>query len=144
MIIVLQRVDSAHVSVDETIISEIRKGVVLLVCVEESDTKDEILYWAQKIPELRIFPDENDKMNISIKEAGAEILVVSQFTLISDLRKGRRPGFQGSAQPDLAKYRLKEFVDDLKRSGLTVKTGEFAANMKVHLVNDGPVTFILR
>jgi D-tyrosyl-tRNA(Tyr) deacylase len=144
MIIVLQRVDSAFVEVNGERISEIGRGVVLFVCIEENDEEKEILYWSKKIPELRIFPDSNGRMNVSIKDIDAEILVISQFTLVSNLREGRRPGFQGSANPQKADAFINKFIEQLKESALSVKTGQFGAYMKIHLVNDGPVTFILR
>jgi D-aminoacyl-tRNA deacylase len=143
MIIVLQRVDRASVIIDSRPVAEIGKGAVLLVCIEEADTEKEILYWAVRIPELRICPDESDKMNISLKDAQRELLVISQFTLVSNMRKGRRPGFEGAAHPDKAKKLLELFMHSLAQSGLVVKSGEFGAYMKIHLVNDGPVTFIL-
>ena len=144
MIIVLQRVDVACIKIEDIKIAEIGKGIVLFVCIEENDTDKDIIYWSNRIPELRIFPDSNGKMNISVKQSDAEVLVVSQFTLVANLREGRRPGFQGSAPPDKAKAYIDIFINKLRESGLKVKTGVFGAFMKVHLVNDGPVTFISR
>ncbi len=144
MIIVLQRVDKASVEVEELKIAEINKGIVLFVCIEENDTEKDVFYWANKIPELRIFPDNEGKMNISVKQINAEVLVISQFTLVSNLREGRRPGFQGSANPEKARNYINRFIEILKKSGLQVKNGEFAAYMRVNLINDGPVTFIMR
>jgi len=144
MIIVVQRVDNASVEINKSKITEIGKGVVLLACVEEIDTEKEILYWAERIPELRIFPDEHDKMNISLKDAKSEILVISQFTLVSNLRKGRRPGFEDAAHPEKAKALINLFMSKLEESGLKVRGGEFGAYMKIQLINDGPVTFLLK
>lgn len=144
MIIVLQRVNEAYVEIEDIKIAEIGKGIVLFICIEENDTDKDIIYWSDRIPELRIFPDSNGKMNVSVKQSNAEVLIVSQFTLVADLRQGRRPGFQGAATPDKAKAYLNIFINKLRESGLKVKTGVFGAFMKVHLVNDGPVTFIMR
>lgn len=144
MIIVLQRVNEAYVEIEDIKIAEIEKGIVLFICIEENDTDRDIIYWSDRIPELRIFPDSNGKMNVSVKQSNAEVLIVSQFTLVADLRQGRRPGFQGAATPDKAKAYLNIFINKLRESGLKVKTGVFGAFMKVHLVNDGPVTFIMR
>jgi len=144
LIIVLQRVDGASVEISGKRMAEISRGVVLLVCAEESDTEKEVLYWGERIPELRIFPDQQDKMNISLKDAQGEVLVISQFTLASNLKKGRRPGFEGAAQPEKAKKLLELFINKLKEGGLVVKNGEFGAFMKIQLINDGPVTFILK
>lgn len=144
MIIILQRVSEASVEIAEKIISHIKKGIVLFACIEKSDTEKEMLFWGRKIPELRIFPDKQGRMNLSVKEVNADILVISQFTLASDLRKGRRPGFENAAEPKKAEPLLNLFIDTLKESSLNIQIGEFGAYMKIHLINDGPVTFIIK
>lgn len=144
MIIVLQRVSEASTEIENNIFSHINKGILLLVCIEKNDTEKEILFWAKKIPELRIFPDQHGKMNLSVKEVKGDILVISQFTLASDLKKGRRPGFENAAEPNKAENLFNFFVETLKESGLNIQTGKFAADMRIHLINDGPVTFILK
>lgn len=140
----MQRVDQASVEINGKRMAEIGKGVVLFICVEESDTEKEVLYWGARVPELRIFPDNQDKMNISLKDAQCEVLVISQFTLASNLRKGRRPGFEGAARPEKGQNFFELFINILMESGLAVRNGEFGAYMKIQLINDGPVTFILK
>jgi len=144
MIIILQKVSEASVEIEEKIISSIKKGIVLFTCIEKSDTEKEILFWGRKIPELRVFPDQQGKLNLSVKEVNADILVISQFTLASDLRKGRRPGFENAAEPHQAESLFNLFINTLKKSNLNTQSGIFGAYMKIHLINDGPVTFILK
>ena len=144
MRIVLQRVKSASVSIEGTVVGEINQGFLLLVGVGPDDTRDDASYLARKIAGMRIFSDENGKMNLSIDQVGGKILSVSQFTLFADTKKGNRPAFTGAASPEVAKQLYEEFNDILRKEyGLTVETGEFGADMQVSLVNDGPVTILL-
>lgn len=143
MKLVLQRVKRASVTIDEELYSQIDKGILILIGVEKGDTKEDVLKYAQKVSKLRIFADENDKMNFSILDVKGEILVVSQFTLAGDCKKGTRPSFDKSAPPKEANALYELFVQELRAIGISVKTGVFAAMMDVELVNDGPVTFIL-
>ena len=144
MRIVLQRVKSASVSIDDVVVGKINQGFLLLVGVGPEDTSDDASYLARKIAGMRIFSDENGKMNLSIDQIGGKILSVSQFTLFADTKKGNRPSFTGAASPDFATNLYEEFNELLRTEyGLTVETGEFGADMQVRLVNDGPVTIIL-
>ena len=143
MKIVLQRVKQAAVEVNKQTVGQINKGVCLLVGVEKGDTEEEALYLAHKIPELRIFPDEEGKMNLSLLDIAGEVLAVSQFTLAASLKKGRRPSFDNAEDPERAEKLFRSFVDAIRERGIKVETGVFGALMDVHLVNEGPVTFIL-
>ena len=144
MRIVLQRVRSASVTVGEERISEIGAGLLLLVGVARGDGEAEADWLAEKVAGLRIFNDENGKMNLSLKDIGGEILAVSQFTLIADTRKGKRPSFVGAAPPEEAERLFDYFCERLREKGVaSVKTGSFGAMMDVALVNDGPVTIVL-
>ena len=144
MRIVLQRVKSASVSIEGSVVGEISQGFLLLVGVGPEDTSDDASYLARKIAGMRIFSDENGKMNLSIDQIGGKILSVSQFTLFADTKKGNRPSFTGAASPEAANQLYEEFNEKLRTEyGLTVETGEFGADMQVSLVNDGPVTIIL-
>lgn len=144
MRIVLQRVKSASVSIDDVVVGNINQGFLLLVGVGPEDTIDDASYLARKIAGMRIFSDENGKMNLSIDQIGGKILSVSQFTLFADTKKGNRPSFTGAASPEHAKQLYEEFNEILcTEYGVTVETGEFGADMQVSLVNDGPVTIIL-
>lgn len=143
MRIIVQRVKKASVLVRGKLIGEITRGLLLLVGVEERETEKEIKKMAGKILNLRIFGDENDKMNFSILDIKGEILVIPQFTLFADCSKGNRPYFGEVAKPEIAKPLFEKFVEELKKSGLKVEKGEFGAKMEVELVNDGPVTIIL-
>lgn len=144
MRIVLQRVKSASVSIEDSVVSEINQGFLLLVGVGPEDTSDDASYLARKIAGMRIFSDENGKMNLSIDQIGGKILSVSQFTLFADTKKGNRPSFTGAASPEYATKLYEEFNEKLRTEyGLTVETGEFGADMQVSLMNDGPVTIIL-
>ena len=143
MILVLQRVARASVTVKEEGVAEISRGLLVFFGAEKGDTRQAVDFLANKTLDLRIFPDGQGKMNLSCKDIGGEILVVSQFTLAGDCSKGRRPGFDRAAPPEDAQRLYGEFVDALSGSGLTVAQGKFGADMKVELVNDGPVTFIL-
>lgn len=143
MKIVLQRVKQAAVEVNKQTVGQINKGVCLLVGVEKGDTEEEALYLAHKITELRIFPDEEGKMNLSLLDILGEVLAVSQFTLAASLKKGRRPSFDNAEDPEKAENLFCFFVDAIRERGIKVETGVFGALMDVHLTNDGPVTFIL-
>lgn len=139
----IQRVKRASVTIDTKLYSEIGKGLLVLLGVEKDDKKENGDKLAQKISTLRIFEDENDKMNLSVKDINGEILVVSQFTLCSDCRKGTRPSFDKAAPPEKANELYEDFVNVLKAGGFRVKTGKFRAMMDVELINDGPVTFMV-
>lgn len=143
MKLVIQRVKEASVTIDNKLYSSVQKGLLVLFGVEKDDSEDMLEYYAQKLLKLRIFEDENGKMNKSVCDTGGEILVVSQFTLCSDCKKGTRPSFDNAKEPKTAKEYYEKFVKILKASGLSVKTGIFAAHMDVGLVNWGPVTIIL-
>jgi D-tyrosyl-tRNA(Tyr) deacylase len=140
---VVQRVKSAAVSVDEDPIASIGKGLVVFLGVGREDDRGDVEYLVEKIPHLRIFQDEGDKFNRSLMDVGGEILVVSQFTLFGDSRKGRRPSFTEAADPEYARALYDDFVSGLGEKGLRVQAGRFQAMMMVSLVNDGPVTLLL-
>lgn len=140
---VIQRVTEASVTVDRKVIGKIGRGLLVLVGVEKGDGGEDIDYMVSKIAGLRIFEDEDGKMDRSVQDVGGSVLAVSQFTLLADVRKGRRPSFTGAEEPGQAKDMFHLFVDRLKESGLPVETGEFQAHMAVSLVNDGPVTILL-
>jgi D-tyrosyl-tRNA(Tyr) deacylase len=143
MIIVLQRVKQAWVEVEGRTTGRIGPGVCLLVGVEKGDTREDAEFLARKTTELRIFPDNEGKMNLSLAEAGGEVLAVSQFTLAGSTRKGRRPSFDGAEEPTLAAELFDHLVALVREKGFRVETGVFQAMMDVHLTNEGPVTFIL-
>lgn len=143
MQIVLQRVKSASVKVDDQIVGSIETGYLLLVGVETTDTEEIIEKNARKIAGLRIFEDEQGKMNLNILQTGGSILSVSQFTLCANMEKGNRPGFDRAAQPSQAIPLFDLFNQRLREQGITVETGIFKAYMEVSLVNDGPVTFVI-
>lgn len=140
---VVQRVKSAAVWVDGRITGEIKQGLLVLVGVGQGDGEKDVAYMVSKLPDLRIFEDAGGKFNLSLKEVGGGILVVSQFTLYGDCRKGRRPSFVDAAEPAEAKGLYEQLVLKLKEQGIPVATGEFQAKMEVHLINDGPVTILL-
>ena len=139
----IQRVKSASVTIDKDLFSSIGAGILVFVGVTKLDTKENAERLAQKILSLRIFEDENEKMNYSVLDKNLELLVVSQFTLCGDCKKGTRPGFDEAAHPKVAIELYEYFVSCLRQSGLNVATGKFQAMMDVALVNDGPVTFWL-
>ena len=143
MRIVLQRVSRAKVTVEGRVTGEIGRGLLLLAGFTEGDGEEALAWMAKKIVQLRIFPDDEGKMNRSVEEAGGAILVVSQFTLYGDARKGNRPSFIDAARPEIAIPLYERFVEMLRAAGRPVATGEFGAMMDVELVNDGPVTLIL-
>lgn len=140
---VLQRVSEARVRVDDRIVGEIGRGLLVLLGVGQGDEASDARYLADKIAGLRIFEDSQGKMNLSVEGVGGSLLVVSQFTLYGDCRQGRRPGFSAAAPPGLANELYEQFVRLLRERGLTVATGVFQAEMTVSLVNDGPVTLLL-
>ena len=140
---VIQRVKSASVTIDDSLYSNINKGLLILLGVEKDDTQKDADYLVSKILKLRIFEDENEKMNFSISDIKGEIMVVSQFTLAGDCKKGTRPSFDNAKNPKEANELYEYFIQELKKSGLNVQTGVFRAIMEVALVNDGPVTFVL-
>ena len=140
---VLQRVRSASVTVDGQMIASIAQGLVVLLGVAKGDSEADVSYMADKIPHLRIFSDEAGKMNLSIMEVKGELLIVSQFTLLGDTHRGRRPGFDAAAPPDTARRFYESVAHAIRERGVHVHTGKFGANMVVTLENDGPVTFVL-
>ncbi|ADY73378.1 D-tyrosyl-tRNA(Tyr) deacylase [Desulfurobacterium thermolithotrophum DSM 11699] len=143
MKVVLQRVLSGKVIVAGEVVGEIGQGIVVLVGFEKGDINSYIDKMADKIINLRIFEDATGKMNLSLKDVNGALLIVPNFTLAADCRKGRRPSFQSSEDPEKAEEMFKKFVEKCKEFGVEVQTGIFGADMKVHIVNDGPVTFIL-
>lgn len=140
---VIQRVNSGSVAVDESIVGSIDKGFVVLLGVNEKDTEADVLYMVDKIVNLRIFEDDNEKMNLSLLDVKGELLVVSQFTLYGDCRKGRRPNFMSAAGPEKAEELYNELVKKCRELGVKTETGTFQAYMKVNIENDGPVTVIV-
>jgi D-aminoacyl-tRNA deacylase len=140
---VVQRVTQCAVTVDDQVVGEIGPGLLVLLGVGNDDTERDAAYLAEKIVHLRIFEDEAGKMNRSLRESDGAMLVVSQFTLLGDCRKGRRPSFAGAASPEQAERLYIHFAEKVRTSNIPVATGRFRAMMKVSLVNDGPVTLIL-
>lgn len=140
---VIQRVRKSTVEIDNEIIGEIGKGLLVLLGVAQEDNTRDADYLADKVANLRIFEDENGKMNRSLLETGGEMLVVSQFTLLGDSRKGRRPSFVNAAGPEKANKLYEYFIKNIREKGISTKTGLFGAMMAVSLINDGPVTLIL-
>ncbi|MCI6925821.1 D-aminoacyl-tRNA deacylase [Butyricicoccus porcorum] len=140
---VLQRVSHAKVTIDGTVSGEIGKGFLILLGVAPEDTAEEALYLARKCVGLRVFTDENDKMNLSLDDVGGKILAVSQFTLYADCRKGKRPNFIGAAKGEQANELYEYFVSCCRGLGIETQTGEFGADMQVELLNDGPVTILM-
>lgn len=143
MKVLIQRVKEASVSIDSKLYSSIKQGILALVGIEKGDTTEEIQKMAKKLVNLRIFSDENDKMNKSILDIKGEMLIVSQFTLCGNCKKGTRPSFDNSAPPDVAKKLYETFINEVKNYGINTQTGVFGAMMDVALINDGPVTFML-
>ena len=139
----IQRVTSASVKVDEKIVGKIGKGFLIFLGVYEEDTEEKIEKLTKKIVNLRIFNDENDKMNLSIKEVKGEILLISQFTLCADTRKGNRPSFVSAKNPKDANVIYERTIESIRNEGIIVEKGIFGADMKVELLNDGPVTVLL-
>lgn len=143
MRVVLQRVSHASVTVEEKVIGKIQRGFLLLVGVTHDDAMEDMEYLVRKIVQMRIFEDEEGKLNRSIQDIGGEILSVSQFTLYADTKKGNRPSFSKAAPGDVALEMFEQFNGLLRESGVPVETGQFGADMKVELLNDGPVTILL-
>ncbi|MDD2533576.1 MAG: D-aminoacyl-tRNA deacylase [Eubacteriales bacterium] len=139
----VQRVLSATVSVDDQIIGTIGQGLLIFLGVTHDDCPVDLEYLVNKVAKLRIFNDQDGKMNRSTADVGGSILVVSQFTLYGDTRRGNRPGFDQAARPELAKPMYELFCDRLRQTGIPVATGQFAADMQIHLLNDGPVTLMI-
>ena len=142
MKIVIQRVKNASVEVDFKIVGKIEKGLMLLVGVDETDETNDADWLVKKILDVRVFSDEDGKMNHSVKDINGEILCISQFTLISDYKKGNRPSYIKAARPDKAIPLFEYFKEEMKKSGLKTESGIFGADMKVSLINDGPVTLV--
>ena len=143
MKVLIQRVKKASVKIDSELFSQIDKGILAFVGINKGDTQEQIEKMAKKIVNLRIFQDENDKMNKSLVDINGEMLIVSQFTLCGDCKKGTRPSFDKSEVPDVANKMYENFITEVQNLGIRTKTGKFAAMMDVSLVNDGPVTFML-
>lgn len=144
MIGVVQRVARARVSVDAAETGSIGRGLCVLLAVERGDTQDDADWMARKIAALRVFPDAAGRMNLDLSQVGGEVLLVSQFTLVADMSRGNRPGFDGAAQPDAARPLLARVAAALEGSGVRVAHGCFGAHMLVEIANDGPVTLVLR
>ncbi|MDF2987355.1 MAG: D-tyrosyl-tRNA(Tyr) deacylase [Eubacterium sp.] len=140
---VVQRVKKSKVTVEGRVTGEINKGLMVLLGVGQEDSSQDIDYLAEKIINLRIFEDNNGKMNLSLPDVGGELLVVSQFTLYGDCRKGRRPGYDKAARPEMAKELYENFVEKCRSYGVNTQTGIFQAEMLVDISNDGPVTLLL-
>lgn len=140
---VIQRTTNASVTIDGSVVGEIDHGLVVLLGVTHEDTEQDVNYLVNKIINLRIFEDENEKMNLSLKDTEGSILSISQFTLYADTRKGRRPSFVHAAKPDEANRLYESFNEALRQEGIHVETGEFGAMMDVNLTNNGPVTIII-
>ena len=142
MKIILQKVKKASVSVDNKIVGSIDKGYCLLVGVHKESTEEDVKYLAKKIAQARLFEDENDKINLSLKDVGGSILSVSQFTLYADTKKGNRPSFTSAAGAEKANELHEKFNEFLREEGVTVETGIFQTMMEVNIVNDGPITIV--
>jgi len=143
MVIVLQRVSTASVSVDGEVVGSIDKGILILIGVHKDDVEPDADFLAAKCADLRIFPDDGGKMNLSVKDINGSALVISQFTLLGDCSKGRRPNFTAAAPPEKGRMLYLRFVEKLKGCVQKVETGVFGADMKVSLLNDGPVTVVI-
>ncbi len=140
---VIQRVTSASVEVDHQMIGQIDEGLLVLIGAAKGDTSVDVDYLVEKIPNLRIFPDDEGKMNRSLMDMGGQLLLVSQFTLLGDMHRGKRPGFDQAAYPDQARQLYDSAIAKFREKGVPIQTGQFGANMLVSLKNNGPVTFIL-
>lgn len=144
MKVLIQRVKRASVRIDNKLFSSIEKGILALVGIEKDDTLENVQKSAKKIVGLRIFPDESDKMNKSLLDIQGEMLIVSQFTLCGDCKKGTRPSFDKSAPPEMANQLYELFINEVSNYGIKTQTGQFGAMMDVELINDGPVTFMIK
>ena len=143
MKLLVQRVKKSNVTVEGKKVGEISKGFLVLCGITHTDTEKEADYLAKKLCNLRVFEDENEKMNLSIKDINGELLIVSQFTLYADCSSGNRPSFTNAAKPDIAEKLYEYFIEQCKSYGLKVEKGIFGANMQISLINDGPVTILL-
>lgn len=143
MRVIIQRSLNSKVKVDGEIIGEIDRGVVLLVGVTHEDTQDDVAYLSRKVANMRLFEDEESKVNLSLSDVGGEILSISQFTLYGNTKKGNRPSFTNAAKADLADQLYEKFNQALREYGYKVETGQFGANMELKITNDGPVTILL-
>ena len=143
MRIVIQRAEKAKVSVDGEVVGQIGKGFMVLVGVGPEDTKQNADFLVNKMCNLRVFEDEQGKMNLSIKDVGGQVLAISQFTLYADCKKGNRPSFTGAAKPEQENELYEYFMEEIKKQGIKVEHGIFGAHMKVDFINDGPVTILL-
>lgn len=143
MIALLQRVSSASVTVNNQVVGKIEQGLLVFLAVQPEDTEIKTKRLAERVANYRMFNDDNDKMNFNVKQVNGDILVVSQFTLAADTNSGLRPSFTTAAKPDFSKRLYEYFCQQLREQGIKVPTGEFGADMKVKLLNDGPVTFTL-
>jgi D-tyrosyl-tRNA(Tyr) deacylase len=139
----IQRVSEARVDIEGNTVAKIGNGMLVFLGIEKSDTENDIKYIVKKVSTLRIFEDAQEKMNFSVQDIKGEVLVVSQFTLSADCKKGNRPSFDSAEEPVRAKDMYMKFIDRLIENSLKVATGDFGANMQVHLINDGPVTIML-
>ena len=140
---VVQRVKKSSVKVDNKVIGSIDRGINVLLGVEDGDTLDDVKYLVEKIVNLRIFEDEDDKMNLSLLDVNGEMLAISQFTLLGDCRKGRRPSYIKASKPDFANEMYEKFVESCRARIKKVETGKFQADMEVEIINDGPVTLLI-
>lgn len=143
MKLVIQRVKNAKVEVDNKIVGKIEKGFLVLIGITHEDTEKEVDYLAKKLCNLRVFTDQNDKMNLSLKEVNGELLIVSQFTLYGDCQQGNRPSFIEAARPEKAEPLYESFCDKCAEYGINVQKGIFGADMQISLLNDGPVTILI-
>lgn len=140
---VIQRVLKAEVEVDNTIIASSKEGLLIFLGIEKGDKEEDIRYLAKKISNLRVFDDGHGKMNLSIKDIGGEAMVISQFTLLADTRRGNRPSFERAEEPQRAKELYERFIEEMRDSGVPVHSGRFGASMKIKLINNGPVTILM-
>lgn len=143
MRVVLQLVNNCNVDINDKTAASIKKGFLLLLGVKNGDTEADAIKLARKISGLRIFTDENDKMNLSLSDVGGTVIVVSNFTLYADCSHGRRPSFINAARPEISEPLYEFFCDEMRENGVEVQTGEFGADMQVNLCNDGPVTLVI-
>lgn len=143
MKLVIQRAKNASVTVDNKIVGKIDKGFVVFLGIKNGDTKEEADYLVKKLVNLRVFSDQNNKMNLGLKDVDGKLLIISQFTLYADCSRGNRPGFEEAAKPGIAKPLYEYFCSECEKGGIEVQKGIFGADMKVELLNDGPVTIVM-